>query len=899
MSRTSRYGTVGLLLRHLRSGAAASVLVAVLVAAAVLAVALAPRALIRLGTAELRHELGDKSPALLDLSGTGRIGLVDGLPENAPLEDIVGATDVELRNIPTKLPDPLAQHVGPMQWAASTRSDDGILPTDLPVRTILTLAIDLDYADRIDIVDGAMPEPWTGDEAPLPDAPPQPLLEIAISRDAADELQLSVGDVVGWSPADVVIAGIFEPKDPGDAYWVHQYDLATPTIARESGQLPKVHVTAYLDPLSIGHLTGTFSAGKLTGFMEVDPSGMDYADTGELQTQVRQLMATEEALPFFGSISFRSGLADAIAGTVQRVTAASALLALSVSGLLGVLLAVFALGVQSVIARRRPALALAAARGAGALQLRSAMVLEGMLIAFPGAALAIAAAAVIIPGPVGIDGWIAPVALALAPPVLFAVLTSPRRLRDPRGDLQVRSRTRSRWIAEVAVVGLAALSLFLLARRGLVESSQAVGIDPLLAATPLLLAAAVCIGVLRLYPAPLLGVQRLLRRRRGSAGVLGAARAIRDPALGFAAALSLVVGISVVVFSTVMAGTIRSGLEQAARDAVGADVQVAAQSLPSDLVDEIAEVDGVRAVAAVAIVSGVELTIERNPTEVYVVMADTAALHEVRPDIPVIDTKVDGRIPLLVSSDWSDRVVGASLLLGPADAVDRGIIPATSIPGATRHYVFIDSAFASEVGTSARDPERVLIRLDDGVAASSVTAGLDEMVTAAQPEDYRGLVDVSDAESALAETRAAPAVGSLETALLLAALASLLLTMLTVVLASVAAATARNRLVGVLRILGMSPRQLRAVQAWELGPVAITAIVVGTALGLVLPLIVTNALDLRPFLGGRLQPGPAFDPVWVAAAVGAFALVVLFAGAIAGALGRRFAPAGTLKMGEG
>ena len=128
---------------------------------------------------------------------------------------------------------------------------------------------------------------------------------------------------------------------------------------------------------------------------------------------------------------------------------------------------------------------------------------------------------------------------------------------------------------------------------------------------------------------------------------------------------------------------------------------------------------------------------------------------------------------------------------------------------------------------------------------------------------------------------------------------SLLLTMLAVVLGSVAAATSRNRTVGVLRILGMSARQLRVLSAWELAPVAITAVVVGTALGLALPWIVTGVLDLRPFVGGRFPPTPAIDPLWVGAAVAGFVVVVVIAGLVAIALGRRFAPAGTLKMGEG
>ena len=111
---------------------------------------------------------------------------------------------------------------------------------------------------------------------------------------------------------------------------------------------------------------------------------MDYADAAEsADPGARSPAAQVSLLPFFGTLNFRSGLADATRRVVERVTSASALLALSVSGLLGVLLAVFALGVQSVIARRRPALALAAARGAGALQLRSAMVLEGAAAVAP------------------------------------------------------------------------------------------------------------------------------------------------------------------------------------------------------------------------------------------------------------------------------------------------------------------------------------------------------------------------------------------------------------------------------------------------------------------------------------------------------------------------------------
>lgn len=899
----SRLSIPGLLSRHLGSSVAASVLVAVLIAAAVLAVALAPRALARLGTAELRHELSGQSPALLDLTGLGTLGIPTGLPSDASLDEIVGTSDSAIRAIHDQLPQPLQSHAGPVQWVVSTKGDDGILPVQLPLKLSMALAVDLDWKSRITFVDGAAPAAWTGTEfvEPQSDGTPteQPPIPIAISSDAAKVLQLKVGDTIGYNPANAVVSGIYDLADPDDAFWVHQVNLGRITFETKQGEPTTAHLTAFVDPGTLSGLPSTFQIGALRAYLEIDPSRMDYAEAADLQDQARQLEASQQALPFFGNLHFRSGLADAIGRVVSRVTSASALLALSVSGLLGVLFAVFALGVQSVIQRRRPALALAAARGAGALQLRSAMVLEGLLLSLPGSALAILLAQLLIPVDAGPVGWILPAVVALAPPLLFGVMTSPRRLRDPRGDLQVRSRSRVRWIAEVAVVGLAGVSLFLLARRGLVASSQAVGIDPLLAATPLLLAAAVCVGVLRLYPVPLLAVQRALRKRRGPTGPLGAARAIRDPALGFAASLALVVGISIVVFSTGMATTIRAGLVQGAQDAIGADVQVKAQVLDASVLDGIRAADGVANAVAVPQLTGVVLNVDSDETQVEVVMTDTATMHVIRPDLPDLSQKRDGSIPILVSSDWSDRLPGGRLTLGGAKAENAGVIRETAVPGATRHFVYLDASFASEIGASEAQADRAFVQLKPGASPAPVAAQLDTLVTAAQPEQYRGLVDVLTSEALLAQVRSSPTVSSIELALLLAAVASLLLTMLTVILASVAAATARNRTVGVLRILGMSPRQLRGIQAWELGPVAITAVVVGTILGLVLPVIVTSVLDLRPFVGGELQPGPSIDPLWVLGAVGAFVLVVVLAGIVAAALGRRFAPAGTLKMGEG
>jgi putative ABC transport system permease protein len=419
---------------------------------------------------------------------------------------------------------------------------------------------------------------------------------------------------------------------------------------------------------------------------------------------------------------------------------------------------------------------------------------------------------------------------------------------------------------------------------------------PAAAATPVLIAAAACVVALRVYPLPLRAAQRVQRRRTGPVGLVGAARAVRDPALGFVSALALVIGIFVVVFSTVTVTTVESGLAAGARDDVGADVQVQAHDLPESLVDDLTALPGVLAAVTLTTNSGVGFSDELGSTEVNVMFADTEALHAVRPDIPVLRPQADGRLSLLISSDWASRVSGTDLMVGSAQAAPAGVIAADALPGISRHWVLIDASESGGLGIESRVPERMLVALDP--AAPAEVSAIEDLVVAAQPEQFAGAVRALDAAARLAEVQAAPTVAGLRWALVITAAASLLLTLVTVILASVAAATARNRMVGVLRILGVDARQIRAIVAWETAPVAALAVLVGTGLGLSVPYLVTSVLDLRVFLGGHSQPGPVIEPLWVAGAVGAFLVVVVLASAIAGAIGRRFAPAGALKMGE-
>ena len=902
--------TARLVRDHLRAGLGASVLVAVLIATTVFVVALGPRAAAAVATAELRHQLAQADQQFLDLHGDGRIGLP--VPEDGTtLDDMVGSTDTAIAAIPSKLPQPLRDATGEAQWFARSIASNGGHPVDPAIVLSVRLAVDLDWLDRVEFVDGAAPETWVlppAEDAVEQDADgaepaPEPVpIEIALSQRIASAMAVQAGDLLDFSPVPYLITGVFEPIDPDDSYWSHGYDLQNPTEIRESGMPPKIQASVFVASGSIVPLHEVFAAGILTAWVPLDPAVYEYVDLPTLATQSRNLIATPLALPNFGQVNLGTTLPVLLDEVRATVSATTALIALAASGLLGVLIATYALSIQALVRRRSTALALASARGASGWQLRGLMVLEAAIIAVPGSALAIAGAALLVPERVGLDGWLAPAVLGLTPVVLAALLVNPGALREGRRDVAVRSRSPLRWVLEAAVAGAAVVSLVLLQRRGLVASSDLVGIDPLLAATPLLVAATVGLLALRLYPIPLRIVRGMARKRTAPVWEVGSARAVREPAIGDIAALALVIGVSIVVFTTVMISTVGVAMEAAARERVAADVQIAAHDLPDGLVEEIRQVDGVQGAVALTTKTGLTLTDDAGGTRLGVVLVDPAALQTVRPDLPPLVGATPGSLPVLVSADLAAQIQGTDLMLGEVPVTQVGVVSQTSMPTMQGLWLIIDESAAADLDIVGQIPSRVLVSLG-GVASGNdwdpaTVDTIESLVRGVQPEQFAGSMRVIDVNSELGRTRAAPITSGLERSLVLVAVATLVLTILVVALASAASAATRSRVVGVLRILGMDAGQVRRLVVWEFAPVAVASILVGTLVGVLLPFLVTAVLDLRAFFGGSVLPEPSLDPLWIVVAVGAYALAIVTAVLVASALGRRFAPASTLKMGE-
>ncbi|MDO7880789.1 ABC transporter permease [Antiquaquibacter soli] len=890
---TDLLSTGRLLVDHLRAGVRASALVAFLVTLTVLVVALVPRAFAEVATAELRYQLSQEVPAQLDLHGEGRIGWPTADTEGVPPEAVFGRTDKAITGLPASLPRPLRDGAGDATWILKSTSGTGSIEGS-PYVLSLRLAMDLGWTDRIRFVEGEEPGPWAFDPEVEPVDNPIP---VALSVSASETMDAPVGTVITYSEGPLLVTGLYEPVDESLSYWSHAYDLDRAAVIRVTGQPPRIQSSVFVPPETAVALPEQFALGILTAWVPIDPTVYEFADLQTLGSQVRNATATPAPLPDFGALALDTTFTEVLDRTESSVAAMTALVALSASGLLGVLLASYALSIQALVRRRRSSLSLAAARGASLRQLRVVMVIEAAVLALPGSAVAIVVAAALVPQRIGLEGWLAPVVLAVVPVILAAVLVAPGSLREERQDLAVRSSSRGRWVLEAAVAGAAVVSLVLLQRRGLVASSDVVGVDPLLAATPVLLAATVGLIALRLYPIPLRALRGAVRRGAAPVAEVGSARAIREPAIGAIASLALVVGVAIVVFSTIMVSTVGTALQRAAAEEVGADVQVYAHDLPQELLDELRSIPGVDGVVALTYRASVTLTDDAGGTKVGVVLADSDDLAAVRPDLPPLGPATSGSLPIAVSPELAARLQGTDLRLGDTPVAVAGVVPETAMPGMLGLWLIADASAIDALDLDGKPPSRLLIDLADDSPPETADA-IRAAVLAVQPEQFAGSAEIVDIATELGRARSAPITSGLEWSLLIVAGATLALTMLVVALAAAASAATRNRVVGVLRILGMSPRQVRALVAWEFGPVAVGSMLVGVALGFALPYLVTAVLDLRGFFGGTSLPRPTIDPLWIIVAVGAYALAVLAAVLVATALGRRFAPASTLKMGD-
>ena len=823
--------------------------------------------------------------------------------------------------IRTDQPQPLRDVLEPAQMVAELRRQSSWRPDEATgfVSATLTLTVDPDLSSHVDLVEGdwpalsyrereryGAPAPGSVEEGSADDAVGE-VPEVMLSQDAADRLLLEIGDIIEDSNTDTfLLAGTYQVKDPDDPRWQHV------TAAAELGTVPDpdagdaAFAAAFLSPQNRGAL-GQPATVDMRIWYPVDPAGI----TGRtdqvqaLRTQLSTFLSQQQTLvpgaqvldgpdqlPVF-SAELTSTL-ERIAGQ-QRAT--SSLLAVIAAGPLGVALAVAALGARLVVHRRRPALTMALARGASPAQLRTLVAVEGLLLGIPAAVLGHVGASLLLPGPTPWWQWVVTASVALVPSVTLAASLDDASLLQERSDLSGRSSSRWRWIVEVAVVALAALSTWRLLDRGARgDDAAASGIDVLAAATPVLLALAACVITLRLYPLPLAGLTRSLRGRRTLTPFLGAARALRDPAGGLVPALAVVLGTAIALVSAVLLSTVTRGAEVAAWESNGGAIRVSGPPLTEDLRAQLEGLDGVSAVAGIAD-SGQTASLSTGGTRVTTrVWLVDAAVQQVQADAPeeLLPAELfadGGPAPVLTLRSLSMEPEDEGLTLsrvGDVQVVDH----LAQLPGASHAGgVVIDRARWEATGVSTPLPSIILIGVDDGADPDAVAAEVGQVM------GERSGVRTTVAEQ-LRTFTGSPVAQGLTQLFVGATVVAGLLTVLAVIVVQLMGSVARARLLAVLRTLGLAPAQTRALTAWELGPLLVVSVVVGGLLGLAVPWVLLHGLDLTGLTGGAAQPALVLDPLVLALVLGAVVLTVLIAIAVSAWLAGRTNLAQALRVGE-
>ncbi|GAB2449670.1 putative ABC transport system permease protein [Conyzicola lurida] len=837
-----------------------------------------------------------------------RVGSPNAAPENSSLADVVALAD----ELPTILPDGLASVAG-----TPTLS---VLSPDLRLTRIVAdpaaPRVDAqfgylgpDQESGLSIVEGRLPTAGAGE------------IEVVVSRAAADAASLSVdsvfrtaatGATADGKPATaaVRVVGIATSTAPVSADECASRWCDLPTMwepleqdSRAGGPTTGITMLAGADGLALVQpLLLDASAGSIRVPMVAERFTSGLVATVVAETDVLEATGGSVATASSVALSVHSEFPDALRGYESRAAASVAQMSLMIAGLFGAVLVVM-LHLSGLLVRRRAAdLALERARGAslGSVVIRG--LVESALLAVVGVGVALAAVVLLAPGPlpdpvplvaVAVVAVLAPPAQALV--VARAVWSGRRQPANRRDRQQLAGRAHARRIVlELAVVLVAVAAVVSVRSRGLVEA-RTDGTDPLLAAAPLLLAAAVTLVVLRLQPVVVRAVAALASRSRGAVGILAAAHARR--ALSLLPLLALTVAVALVVGGSLVVQTVSRGQDDASWQRVGADARIDG-AIDEAVAERVRDSAGVTAVSAQYSERPVEIDSGAASAPATVVAVDSgfADLAALLPDgaapgrgalgLLAAASAPAGAVPVLVDEALATRIDVDDTVMVFDDQRVPVVVVGTFEGGPDGYltgpfvYVGIDALGAV---------------LPDAVQADTLLVMGEGAADAARSVDG---AEVLTRTGWLAERRAQPLVQGVERMTWLAVGAVALLAALALLTTVAAGGRSRSRSLSLLRTLGVQRGFGWILALAELTPLVVAALVGGAAAGVGIVVAVGPALGLGILAGGVSAPPLRIDVLTVVLVI-AGSLVLSAAAIVVDVVAhRRDRPGEVLRVGE-
>ncbi|WP_329105313.1 ABC transporter permease [Micromonospora sp. NBC_01699] len=834
-----------------------------------------------------------------------------------PLGD-PGAGTANLPVYRDAMPQPLPRLIGDQWYSASVgpvglSSSGDFIPFNGSAGPSVGIRAQTGVREAVRMVSGVWPD--------AAGRTPAGRIAIVVSEPTADTLSLRLGShfginaAPGTPPVAVEVVGIFAALDPSAPVWNDMRLALEPLVPLLDGD--RFQALVVTDWAGMGAVDGRLGQFTYQWHYRIDEHRLN---SGDIESLTAALVRLKRVPPLAGA-PVATSLDASLIQFQERLASVRALLGVVQAGVLASLVGLILLAARLSLERRREELALLRARGASTLSIGTRTLAESVLVQ-PFAMLAGWLLGTLVPGrPAGTE-WLVPVLAVLttvAVPLL--AMSSQRRVTFVvrRQDLVRQRPSARRLTAEISVLGLAALGVFLLRRRGLAPDG---GLDPYLVSVPVLLATGTALIALRLLPWPLRILDRVAARTRGSVLFLGLARAGRGAPVTIGPLAVLVVAITTGVFSGVVAGTISHARDQVTERVVPADADLVGGTFATTTADRLRELPGVDAVTGVALenaqhlLSGTGVGAE-DLGQAQVVVVDVPAFVEVMRRSGVPDdavpaalrraTRGEGPVPAVVSpaiaasvgdgavADVQGRFyaftpsVVADTFPGVKVGVERFVVlPWQALPVPdfkpimpNRYLVAGDDFDRAALLRTADDGQRewrsgVLGRPVTGVAAPA------ELVTRSE---YRTSLDRTGGNELLS------------LAFLIGALGGTGLALLAVGFAVLAEARTRGRVLSRLRTMGLSGRQGRQLLVYELLPLIGAAVLAGGLVGVALPGLIGPALNLSTFTSG-VAARTHLDPLLVG---GVLLLVVVGLAAalvIENLVNRRMRLGEVLRLGE-
>jgi putative ABC transport system permease protein len=455
--------------------------------------------------------------------------------------------------------------------------------------TWISLGFLSDFNKHINFVEGAFPKDST-----TPDAP----VEVAVSKDMADQLGLQVGEsFVAFDRRDekvqvnVIVAGVWEAKDKSDDYWFYDpaylKDVMVTTEATYLQNLsPKIDKEVYL----------------ALWYMVMDGDNVRTDDVSGLLGRINYTVTRAAAL------QPNVKLDESPVESLWRYQQASRLLlvqllAFSIPILL-LVIAFITLVAGLTVNGQRNEIAVLRSRGASAIQVVSISFIEACVLGLIGLAIGIPVAAGIaqLVGRarsflVFANGASLPVVLtnssievALVAAVIAIVATVFPVWEASQHTIITYKQERARnlrppwwqraWL-DVLIMIPAAYGTYLLNKQGTIAVSGVVQIsggdpfsNPLLFLVPVLMMISLTLFLIRLFPFFLRFIAWLFARLPGTSFLLAARQLSRSPGLYVAPMLLLILTLALATFTASLAATLDRSLIDQVRYSVGGDVHL-------------------------------------------------------------------------------------------------------------------------------------------------------------------------------------------------------------------------------------------------------------------------------------------------------------------------------------